>query len=235
MTRPDGRLPNQLRPIAFERGFTKHAEGSVLVRFGETRVLCTVFVEDGVPRHRLGKGGWLTAEYDMLPGSTSTRKGRSRNKMDGRSVEIQRLIGRSLRSIIDINQLAEVTLYIDCDVLQADGGTRTAAITGAYVALCDALTAGAARGLWGGAVRTCAVAAVSVGILGGRALLDLDYAEDASAEVDANLVMNERGEWIEVQATAEQATFAQERLDELTSLGRRGIEQLFRLQQEALR
>lgn len=237
LMRRDGRRPDQLRTIDIRRGFTTSAPGSVLIRAGGTLVLCTATIEQGVPAWREAAGaGWLTAGYDMLPGATDRRRPRDRaGRVDGRTQEIQRLIGRSLRSAVALERLGLNTIYIDCDVLQADGGTRTAAITGAYVALCDALTAGAARGLWGGAVRTCAVAAVSVGILGGRALLDLDYAEDASAEVDANLVMNERGEWIEVQATAEQATFAQERLDELTSLGRRGIEQLFRLQQEALR
>ncbi len=234
MTRPDGRLPNQLRPIAFERGFTKHAEGSVLVRFGETRVLCTVFVEDGVPRHRLGKGGWLTAEYDMLPGSTSTRKGRSRNKMDGRSVEIQRLIGRSLRSIIDINQLAEVTLYIDCDVLQADGGTRTASITGAYVALHDACMKLKERDKLKYWPLIDTVSAVSVGIVNGVPVSDLNYAEDVDAEVDMNVVMRGNGDFVEIQGTAEKIAFKRDLLNSMLDLASESCARLSELQREAL-
>jgi ribonuclease PH len=234
--RHDGRRPDELRRVEIARGFTQNAAGSVLIRAGRTLVLCTASIEEGVPAWREASGaGWLTAEYDMLPAATDRRRARDRGgKVDGRTQEIQRLIGRSLRTAVDLRGLGPRTIYLDCDVLQADGGTRTAAITGAYVALQDALAAGLSRGWWGADVRQCAVAAVSVGVVKSEVVLDLDYQEDVAAEVDCNLVMTDRGEWIEVQATAERVTFSQSRLAEMTALGQRGIEQLFALQREAL-
>lgn len=234
--RPSGRTPDQLRKVTFERHFTKHAPGSVLVSFGDTRVLCTVCIEDTVPRHRVGKGGWLTAEYDMLPGSTSTRKARaiSKGKADGRSVEIQRLIGRSLRSVIDLNQTGEVTLAVDCDVIQADGGTRTAAITGAWLALHDACLALKERGKLKYWPLIDSLSAVSVGMVKGVPVLDLDYAEDFEAEVDMNLVMRGNGDFVEVQGTAESGSFGRTHLDAMLSLGELGCRKLGGLQQAAL-
>ena len=234
--RSDGRQANQLRPLSFERGYTCHAPGSVLVRMGRTAVLCTCAVEETVPPFLLGKGkGWLTAEYAMLPGSTSPRKPRDRSgKIDGRSVEIQRLIGRSLRAVVNLEKLGERTLYIDCDVLQADGGTRTAAINGAYVAVLDAFAARAAllgppRKLLKGSV-----AAISVGLLNDNELLDLDYSEDKDAEVDLNLVMTGFGQFIEVQGSGEEATFTRSQLDQLLSLGKLGIDAVTQCQRRAL-
>lgn len=224
--RHDGRSPDQLRPLHFERGFTRPSAGSVLVRMGRTTVLCTCSVTLEVPPFLVGTGkGWLTAEYSMLPGSTSPRKGRDRaGKIDGRSVEIQRLIGRSLRAVVDLSRLGERTLWIDCDVLEADGGTRTASINGAYLALVDALVSLKDQiGPPSGVVRG-SVAAVSVGLSEGAELLDLDYLEDRDADVDLNLVMTGSGELIEVQAGGEEATFRREQLDRMLELGRRGIE-----------
>jgi ribonuclease PH len=228
--RHDGRQPNQLRPLTFQRRYTGHAPGSVLVRMGRTTVLCTCSVELAVPHFLVGTGkGWLTAEYSMLPGSTSPRKARDRaGKIDGRSVEIQRLIGRSLRAVTNLAQLGERTLWIDCDVLEADGGTRTASINGAYVALVDALGPAATD------VVRDSVAAVSVGLLDGTELLDLDYVEDKDADVDLNLVMTGSGEIIEVQAGGEEATFRRDQLDRLLELGKRGIDAITRAQREAL-
>jgi ribonuclease PH len=239
--RHDGRRPDELRPLSFERGYTRQAPGSVLARMGRTTILCTCCVEESVPPFLVGTGkGWLTAEYAMLPGSTSSRKPRDKGgKIDGRSVEIQRLIGRSLRTVVDLAKLGERTLWIDCDVLEADGGTRTASINGAYVALIDALNApprGAAafppppvrmvvRG---------SVAAVSVGLCDGAELLDLDYREDKDADVDLNLVMTGGGEFIEVQAGGEEATFRREQLDRLLNLGKIGIDAVTRLQRQVL-
>ncbi len=233
--RHDGRTPEQARPCTIQRGFTELPPGSVLIRTGRTQVLCTATVSTALPPWREPSGlGWVTAEYEMLPGSTGQRKPRSRLKVDGRTQEIQRLIGRSLRAVIDFAALGPNLITIDCDVLQADGGTRTAAVTGAYVALCDAIAFGRREGLWSGEILRTGVAAVSVGIVDGQALLDLDYREDASAEVDCNLVMTGHGEWIEVQATGEKAVFSDAQLARMLQLGRAGIEQLFQLQQSAL-
>ena len=234
--RHNSRRPDQLRPLTFQRRYTGCAPGSVLVRMGRTTVLCTCSVELAVPPFLVGTGkGWLTAEYSMLPGSTSPRKPRDRaGKIDGRSVEIQRLIGRSLRAVTDLTRLGERTLWIDCDVLEADGGTRTASINGAYVALVDALAAHReALGPASEIVRG-SVAAVSVGLLDGAELLDLDYTEDKDADVDLNLVMTGAGDIIEVQAGGEEATFRRDQLDRLLELGRLGIDAITRSQREAL-
>lgn len=233
--RTHNRQPDALRPVEIIRGFTKASPGSVLYRAGDTLVLCTAAIEEAVPPWREPSGkGWLTAEYEMLPGSTPQRRPRSRTRIDGRTQEIQRLVGRSLRVAVDLARLGPRTIYLDCEVLQADGGTRTAAITGACVALCDALAAGRERGLWSDDVLVQPVAAVSVGIVEGQALLDLDYREDVAADVDCNLVMTGRGEWVEVQATGENATLTDEQLAALLALGRRGIERLFESQRRAL-
>ena len=229
--RPSGRTANELRPVALRRGFTKHAAGSVLVEFGDTKVVCTASVETGVPSFLRGKGrGWVTAEYGMLPASTHTRSDReaTRGKQGGRSVEIQRLIGRSLRAAVDTKRLGERTVKIDCDVLQADGGTRTASITGACVALADALGKVAPAALTG------LVASVSVGIYRGRCVLDLDYAEDSRAETDMNVVMMDGRGFIEVQGTAESGAFRRGQLDELLGLAEGGIDTLFEAQRQAL-
>jgi len=233
--RRDGRQPDQLREVEIIRRYTSVAPGSVLICTGETRVLCTASIVEELPPWRQASGlGWITAEYDMLPGATSERRPRSRARLDGRTQEIQRLIGRSLRAVADLSRLGPRTIYLDCDVLQADGGTRTAAITGAYVALADAVSEGRRRGLWDEGVLTTGVAAVSLGLVDGALLLDLDYTEDNRAAVDCNLVMTARGDWIEVQATGERGTFADSQLAEMMSLGRRGIERLFEAQQAAL-
>ena len=233
--RADGRRADELRPVEIQRGFTGAAPGSVLIRAGRTQVLCTASLEEGVPEWRAASGlGWVTAEYDMLPGATAQRRPRSRMKVDGRAQEIQRLIGRSLRAVVDMVRLGPRTITLDCDVLQADGGTRTAAVTGAYVALCDALATGRRRGWWGDDARLAGVAAVSVGLVAGQTYLDLDYREDAAAAVDCNLVMTTRGEWVDVQATAEHATYTLADLTRMMELGRRGIERLFELQHAAL-
>lgn len=225
-----------MRPVSFQRGWVKHPAGSCLVSFGETRVFCTASLEREVPPYRKGKGGWLTAEYAMLPGSTSPRKRRDALKPDGRSVEIQRLIGRSLRAAVDLDALGDVTIALDCDVLQADGGTRTASITGAWVALHDALSRLAAdRGLASppAAWLKGSVAAVSVGLVDGRVEVDLDYAKDSRAEVDMNVVM--RGEdFIEVQGTGEQGVFSKAQLDELLESARGACSELQRRQREAV-
>lgn len=235
--RPSGRLPDQLRPLSFEIGFTKHAEGACLTQFGETRVLCTASIEEKVPPFLRNKGtGWITAEYGMLPRSTHTRIDReaARGKQTGRTQEIQRLIGRSLRSIVDLKVLGERQITIDCDVLQADGGTRTAAISGAYVALHVALQ----KLLESEKIQTFPlshqVAAVSCGIVGGVPLLDLDYAEDSTAEADANFVFTESGKIIEVQATAEATPFEGEALVHMMALARKGIGEITALQRQVL-
>jgi ribonuclease PH len=233
--RLDGRQSDELRPLSFRRRYTRLAAGSVLVRMGRTTVLCTCSVELGVPPFLVGTGkGWLSAEYNMLPGSTSPRKARDRaGKIDGRSVEIQRLIGRSLRAVLDLEKLGERTFWIDCDVLEADGGTRTAAINGAYVALVDAL--GAKKNVLGpprGTLRG-SVAAVSVGLLGDVALLDLAYAEDKDADVDLNLVMTGAGEFVEVQGCGEEATFSRTQLERLLKLGKLGIDAITGAQRRA--
>ena len=234
--RADNRQADQLRPLAFQRAYTGQAPGSVLVRLGKTTVLCTCCVEPAVPPFLVGSGkGWLTAEYGMLPGSTHTRKPRDRGgKVDGRSVEIQRLIGRSLRAVVDLGKLGERTLWIDCDVLEADGGTRTASINGAYVALVDALSAQrSVLGPPGGIVRN-SVAAVSIGLCDGEERLDLDYQEDRDADVDFNLVMTGTGQFIEVQGSGEEATFSREQLDRLLNLGKLGIDAVTAGQRAAL-
>jgi len=237
MDRPSGRQPDQLRDVSIERNFTCHAEGSVLVSFGDTRVICTASVEPGVPRFMRGQGrGWITAEYGMLPRSTGSRMGReaSRGKQGGRTVEIQRLIGRSLRAAVDMEKLGENTITIDCDVIQADGGTRTASITGACVALVDAFNhLQREKGLKEDPLRQM-VAAVSVGIYQGLPVLDLDYPEDSVADTDLNVIMGESGGFIEVQGTAEGAPFARSELDGMLSLAEKGIEELVALQKAAL-
>ena len=236
-SRPSGRQADQMRTVTIERSFTRHAEGSVLVSFGDTRVLCTASVENRVPGFLRGKGeGWVTAEYGMLPRSTHTRSDReaARGKQGGRTLEIQRLIGRTLRACIDRNALGERTITLDCDVLQADGGTRTAAITGAYVALVDAVNLLMKRGeikrnpLFG------AVAAVSVGVYKGQPVLDLDYPEDSDCDTDMNLVMNDGGGFIELQGTAEGHAFRRDELNDLLALGEKGIGELFAAQRAAL-
>lgn len=234
--RPNNRLPNQLRPLSFELGFTRTAAGSVLVRSGATTVLCTCSVEPAVPPFLVGTGkGWMTAEYAMLPGSTLGRKPRDKaGKVDGRSVEIQRLIGRSLRAVTDLTKLGERTLWLDCDVLEADGGTRTAAINGAFVALCLALSKNAAQIGPAGAIVTDSVGAISVGIVEGEERLDLEYVEDRDAEVDMNLVMTGSGRFIEVQGAGEEATFTADQLLRLINLGTQGIADVTRLQQAAI-
>jgi len=236
LARPDARKTTQLRPIDITRGYTKHAAGSVLIRAGETVVLCTASWEAGVPPWRKGSGkGWVTAEYDMLPGATHTRRGRNRSKIDGRTQEIQRLIGRSLRAVVDLEKLGENSVLIDCDVLQADGGTRTASITGAYVALVDAVRYAARQKFIAQSPIFEQVAAVSVGRAGGKMLLDLNYAEDSAAEVDFNVVMTGDGRFVEVQGTGETGTFTAQELLRMTSLAARGIRELFVVQKKALR
>jgi ribonuclease PH len=234
--RPNNRLPNQLRPLSFELGFTRTAAGSVLVRSGATTVLCTSSVEPAVPPFLVGTGkGWMTAEYAMLPGSTLGRKPRDKaGKVDGRSVEIQRLIGRSLRAVTDLTKLGERTLWLDCDVLEADGGTRTAAINGAFVALCLALSRQAADIGPPGSVVTDSVAAISVGIVDGEERLDLEYVEDRDADVDMNLVMTGSGRFVEVQGAGEEATFSADQLFRLVALGTEGVREVTRLQRAAL-
>ena len=235
--RNDGRSAAALRPIIITRNFTKHAEGAVLIEFGDTKVLCTASVEESVPPFLRGKGtGWVTAEYAMLPRATHTRSPReaAKGKQTGRTLEIQRLIGRSLRAVTDLSKLGERSVYIDCDVLQADGGTRTASITGAYVALVDALTMLKAKGLVAEIPLKEAVAAVSVGIVGGEALLDLNYREDSSAEVDMNFVITSSGRFVEVQGTAEAEPFTSAEMDAMRDLALSGVQQLFAFQRGAL-
>ncbi len=233
MPRPDGRAADQLRPITVTRDFLVHPEGSVLVEFGATKVICTASVEDKVPPFLKGQGqGWVTAEYAMLPRSTNTRTPRETRGPSGRSQEIQRLVGRALRAIIDRSKLGERTIWVDCDVIQADGGTRTAAITGGFIAVADAIIR--IPGLQpSAAIRDC-VAAVSVGIVRGDPLLDLCYVEDSTAEVDMNIVMTGAGEFVEVQGTAEQEPFGRARLDMLLALAEAGIRRLVGLQRHAL-
>jgi ribonuclease PH len=236
-TRPSGRRPDELRPVSFTRNFTRHAEGSVLVACGDTRVLCTASVESGVPGFLKGLGqGWLTAEYGMLPRATHTRTAReaAKGKQSGRTLEIQRLIGRSLRAVTDLEALGERTVQIDCDVLQADGGTRTAAITGACVAVHDAFSKLLAEGALARHPLRELVAAVSVGIYDGVPVLDLDYPEDSACDTDMNVVMTASGGLIELQGTAEGAPFSRIELDTLLGLAERGIAQLVAAQKAAL-
>jgi ribonuclease PH len=238
MARPSGRAPDELRPVRFTRAHAKHAEGSVLAEFGDTQVLCTASVEETVPQFLRGKDqGWITAEYGMLPRATHTRTAReaARGKQSGRTQEIQRLIGRSLRAVADLRALGERTITLDCDVLQADGGTRTAAITGAYLALAQACERLVARRLIAADPLHGQVAAVSVGIVAGAAVLDLDYAEDSQAETDMNVVMNNGGAFVEIQGTAEGHAFRRHELDALLNLAAQGIGELLALQARALR
>jgi ribonuclease PH len=235
--RPSGRRADQLRPVRLTRSYTRHAEGSVLVEFGDTRVLCTASVEERVPAFLKGRGeGWLTAEYGMLPRSTHTRTEReaARGRQSGRTQEIQRLIGRSLRAVVDLHLLGERTLHIDCDVLQADGGTRTAAITGGFVAAADAIRWLRQRGLVESLPIRDHVAAVSVGVFGQHAVLDLDYAEDSQCETDMNVVMTGRGLFVEIQGTAEGEPFREEQMGEMLALARKGIAELIAAQKHAL-
>ncbi|HVP28019.1 MAG TPA: ribonuclease PH [Myxococcota bacterium] len=235
--RADGRSPDALRPVRYTLDFTENPLGSVLWEAGKTKVLCTVSEEPGVPRFLLGSGkGWVTAEYSLLPGSTDRRTEReaSRGRQSGRTQEIQRLVGRSLRAIVELAALGERTLWVDCDVLQADGGTRTAAICGAYVALALAVRRLETRGLLARSPLRDSVAAVSVGIVDGTIVLDLPYVEDARAEVDMNVVLTGRGQFVEVQGTAETGTFSAEQLDDLTKLARAGVAELTRIQKAAL-
>jgi len=233
MPRRDGRRPDQLRPVSITRDYLRHPEGSVLVEFGDTKVICTASVEDKVPPFLKGKGqGWVTAEYGMLPRSTDTRTSRERSGPSGRSQEIQRLVGRSLRSVIEMSRLGERTVWVDCDVIQADGGTRTAAITGSFIAVADAVGPLAKPGA-GRLVRDC-VAAISVGIVGGEPLLDLNYGEDSTADVDMNVVMTGAGAFVEVQGTAEHTPFPKAQLDALLALAAAGIDRLIALQRRAV-
>ncbi len=235
--RGDGRGPEELRPLRIEKGVLRYAEGSALIEIGNTRVLCAASLEDAVPSFLRNSGkGWVTAEYGMLPRATETRTPReaARGKQGGRTLEIQRLIGRSLRAVTDLGSFGERTLWIDCDVLQADGGTRTASITGAYVALAEAFRTMVARNLISSVPLREAVAAVSVGVVGGRPLLDLDYREDSGADVDMNVVMTAGGDLVEVQATGEERPFGRARLDELLELSWVGIRNLLEAQRRAL-
>jgi ribonuclease PH len=237
MARPSGRAPDELRPVRFTRAHGKHAEGSVLVEFGDTQVLCTASVEQTVPPFLRGRSqGWITAEYGMVPRATHTRTAReaARGKQSGRTQEIQRLIGRSLRAVADLRALGECTITLDCDVLQADGGTRTASITGAYLALAEACERLVVRRVIAANPLHGQVAAVSVGIVGGVPVLDLDYAEDSQAETDMNVVMNNGGAFIEIQGTAEGHAFRRHELDALLNLAASGIGALLALQTQAL-
>ena len=235
--RPSGRQPGQLRPVSITRNFTRHAEGSVLVAFGDTKVICTASVEERVPGFLKGRGqGWVTAEYGMLPRSTHTRSDReaARGKQSGRTQEIQRLVGRSLRSVFDMQKLGERTIQLDCDVIQADGGTRTASITGAFVAVHDAVSGLVAKGLLGASPIRDFVAAVLVGVYEGVPVLDLDYAEDSACDTDMNVVMTGAGGIVEVQGTAEGAPFSRAEMDAMMALANAGISRLIGLQKQAL-
>ena len=236
-TRSQGRAPHALRPVRITRHYTKHAEGSVLIEFGDTRVLCTASVEERVPPHKKGSGeGWVTAEYGMLPRSTHTRSDReaARGKQSGRTQEIQRLIGRSLRTVFDLGKLGERTIHLDCDVIQADGGTRTAAITGAYVAAHDAVSKLLELGLIEHSPIKEAVAAISVGIVQGVPLLDLEYVEDSACDTDMNVVMTGSGGFVEIQGTAEGEAFSRAEMDALLALADKGIRELVAAQSAAL-
>ncbi|MBK1735290.1 ribonuclease PH [Halorhodospira abdelmalekii] len=235
--RPSGRANNELRPVSIQRHYTKHAEGAVLIAYGDTQVLCTATVETRLPHWLRNSGrGWVTAEYGMLPRATHTRNDReaARGRQQGRTLEIQRLIGRSLRAVTDLSALGERRVVIDCDVLQADGGTRTAAITGSYVALCDAVAHLLERGVLRSSPLHGQVASVSVGVYRGEPVLDLDYAEDGEAETDMNVVMNDAGGFIELQGTAEGHAFRRSELDTMLDLAQHGVKQLLQAQQEVL-
>ncbi|HIB82962.1 MAG TPA: ribonuclease PH [Gammaproteobacteria bacterium] len=238
MNRANRRAADQMRPVCFDRGFTRHAEGSVLIAFGDTRVLCTASVDSTVPPFLRGRGrGWVTAEYGMLPRSTHTRTLReaTRGRQSGRTLEIQRLIGRALRQAVDLDALGERTITVDCDVLQADGGTRTASITGGWVALADALDGLVGAGALPETPLVAQVAAVSTGIVDGQVFLDLDYSEDSRADTDMNFVMDNEGRFIEIQGTAEAAPFTEDELRQLTVVAAKGISQLTDLQNAARR
>ena len=235
--RPSGRTAGQIRPVSFTRNFTCHAEGSVLVEFGNTKVLCNATVDEGVPRFMKGEGrGWVTAEYSMLPRATHTRSHReaAKGKQSGRTLEIQRLIARSLRAAVDLKMLGENTIVVDCDVIQADGGTRTASISGACVALADALSHMRSKGIIKTNPMKCMIAAVSVGVFEGVPVVDLEYAEDSKAETDMNVVMTDTGKLIEVQGTAEEEPFSFEEMYEMMELAKRGIREIFDHQKAAL-
>ncbi len=237
MSRPSQRANDQLRTVEIIRHYTKHAEGSVLVKFGDTHVICTASVEEKVPGFLKGKGqGWVTAEYGMLPRSTGSRMDReaARGKQSGRTQEIQRLIGRSLRAVIDLEKLGERTIHFDCDVIQADGGTRTASITGAYVAMVDAVSTLLSKGLLTESPIKDAVAAISVGVYQGTPVLDLDYIEDSDCDTDMNVVMTGQGGFVEIQGTAEGEPFARETMNQMLDLAAKGIRELGQLQQQAL-
>lgn len=238
MERMDGRKQDEKRPVAISRGFNKYAEGSVLIDVGNTKVICTASIDDKVPPFLKGMGeGWITCEYGMLPRSTQVRKAResTRGKVDGRTMEIQRLIGRALRSVVDLKALGEKTIWIDCDVIQADGGTRTASITGAFIALVDAVNRLDKDMQYSKYPITDFVAAISVGIIGGEKMLDLCYSEDSNAQVDMNIVMTQAGEFVEVQGTGEQRPFSRDDMDVLLKLGEKGVSELIELQKEALK
>ncbi len=235
MRRTDGRKPEALRPVKIIRNYLKHAEGSVLIEMGETKVICTASLEERVPPFLRNTGkGWVTAEYGMLPRSTTTRTPRESNRGSGRTFEIQRLIGRSLRSVTDLTGFGERTIWIDCDVIQADGGTRTASITGAYVAMVDAFRAMMEKGIIQMVPVNDSVAAVSVGKVDGRIFLDLNYEEDSRAEVDMNIVMTGSGKFIEIQGTAENAVFSKEEMDALIRVAEKGIKKLIQIQKKSL-
>lgn len=237
MKRIDGRQKHQIRPVKITRDYIKHAEGSVLIEMGDTKVICTASLEEKVPPFLKGLGkGWITSEYGMLPRSTEVRKPRdsSRGKVDGRTMEIQRLIGRALRSVVDLKKLGEQTIYIDCDVIQADGGTRTASITGAYIALIDALGKSLKSGKINSIPVTNYVAAISVGIKDGEVILDLNYAEDSTCQVDMNIIMTENGQLVEIQGTGEESPFTKEQLLEMLELGEQGIKELIGMQRQVL-
>lgn len=237
MERIDGRSNEQLRPVRITRNYTKHAEGSVLIEMGDTKVICTASVEEKVPPFVKGTGkGWITSEYGMLPRSTENRKPResARGKVDGRTMEIQRLIGRALRSIVQLEKMGEISIFIDCDVIQADGGTRTASITGAFVALVDALNKLIELGKIKEMPIENYIAAISVGIKDGEIILDLNYAEDSTCKVDMNLVMTDKGQYVEIQGTGEDSPFAQEELVEMLRIGKAGVLDLIKIQKAAL-
>ena len=237
MQRIGGRNNEQIRPVKIIRNYLKHAEGSVLIEMGDTKVICTASVDDKVPPFIKGTGkGWITSEYGMLPRSTEVRKPResARGKVDGRTMEIQRLIGRALRSIVNLEKLGEITIYIDCDVIQADGGTRTASITGSYVALVDALYKLVQQERLKEMPLNGYIAAVSVGIKDGEAILDLNYSEDSTCQVDMNLVMTDRGEFIEIQGTGEESPFNKAQLREMMELAEKGIQELIEIQKQSL-
>ena len=233
--RKDGRQNDQIRPVKITPDFIMHPAGSVLIEMGNTKVICTASVEEKTARHLTGTGqGWVTAEYGMLPGSTGSRKSRERNKVDGRSQEIQRLIGRALRSVVDMNAMGERSIWIDCDVIQADGGTRTASITGGYVAMVLAFRKLVKEGLLEEIPVTNYISAISVGIIDGEIRLDLPYEEDSRAGVDMNIVMNDAGEYVEIQGTAEDGAFTPEELQQMLSYAKKGCEELMKIQKEVL-